>query len=157
MTDKDLRDKLASEACSSTDELGYKYLFKAGWDAARANDAMLRNTAGYELGRRAVEVTENALHDCQRERDQLKAEVERLRGNSKTLRKEGSDAKRENADAKEDLVQLQASAEKLAKALERCKEWIETNHDMPSYSELLLDAAQALAEYREKFSKKEQT
>lgn len=99
MTDSELRDKLASEyavaqmaeanrcceRCESqakatfSEGMGYgQRAFKAGWDAARANDSTLRQTAGYELGRRAVEVTENALHACQKERDQLRAEVEKL-------------------------------------------------------------------------------
>lgn len=39
----------------------------------------MSNTSGYELGRRGIEVTENALHKCMSERDALRAEVERLR------------------------------------------------------------------------------
>lgn len=51
-------------------------------DAARAEverlKADLRNTAGYELGRRAVEVTENALHAAQAERDRYRQALERI-------------------------------------------------------------------------------
>lgn len=45
-------------------------LEKCNWD--------LRNTSGYELGRRAVEVTENALHATIRERDALQFMKENL-------------------------------------------------------------------------------
>lgn len=51
----------------------------------------LRNTAGYELGRRAVEVTENALHACQ---------------NELTLERECNSVLREAAESVDSMVTL---------------------------------------------------
>ena len=59
MNDKELRDKLADEYWDSLNtgipvSAHATTIFKAGWDAARANDETLRQAAGYELepGRR---------------------------------------------------------------------------------------------------------
>jgi hypothetical protein len=48
----------------------------------------IKNSSGYELGRRAVEVTENALHEAQHILAEKDAEIVRLKA---ALVKEGSD------------------------------------------------------------------
>lgn len=42
----------------------------------------LRNTSGYELGRRGIQLTEDKLHEVMRERDQLRAELAKRGGAS---------------------------------------------------------------------------
>lgn len=128
MSDKDLRDKLASDlACEFVDSLSETadYSFKAGWDSARANTP----------GPMAQMLTNLEL---EHERDKLKAERDALVDKLSLSITESVELHRQHQ-------QLKAAAEKLAEALSAV---IDGEGGDP-------ERCEALTEYREQFSKEQ--
>lgn len=194
MSDQELRDKLANEYQEPLHPAWpgeQNEAFKAGWDAARANDALNLNTMGLEAS------VKGTVERLELERDQLRAEVERLQSEfleksfkddmfklNRSLEKELEAERDEHFITKRDLkaeveqiskelkrfyalpakhseviaenTQLRAAAEKLAEALSFSLDGLAMwrKYGSPgNIAEVEERTRQALAEYREKFSK----
>lgn len=142
--DQELRDKLASEGIISemSGELVPRWHvadFKAGWDAARANDGINNSL------RRALDSALGHKRMLEQERDQLRAEVEKLKHqlyNRIPIKIEPPE-----------YNELKVQCEKLAEALEFYATKATQYRDEWFVEQLFDDdlgqiARQALAEYR---------
>lgn len=145
MSDQELRDKLASEWWHQFQTgipvtIHAVSIFKAGWDAARANPIPVGAI---------IDVDQDALIA---ERDQLRAEVERLSAENKHLRTNVLNPLIVN-DMDEN-IRLKAQCEKLAEALGRASGYMDslafyTGEMADKYlQEKSADIKQVLAEYR---------
>lgn len=173
MSDQELRDKLASEGMTSelTGELiprWHQADFKAGWDAARANDIdYKKNAQEYSLellytqqerdqlkdrlqwSLRNEEKYKAALDESFKRENELRAEVERLKGINLEYRKQLEDNEwKVEANLRAEVERLRGNAKTLRKEGSDAKrENADAKEDLVQLQAAAEKLAEALEEY----------